>query len=1120
MKIFFFIMVLSFGQLFAIDSYSQKAAISLDFHQSELVQVLDAIENQSDYYFLFNEKLIDVNRKVDIRVKNQGIYEILSGLFAGTNVEFQIVDRKIVLSPGNNYLAQQQKNITVKGNVTDRSGQPLTGVTVVVKGTTRGAITDVEGNYTLTNVPGDGTLVFSFIGMKDQEIGVAGESLINVALEEETIGVGEVVVTALGIKRQKRSIGYSTAEVGGNDLIESRDLNLGNALSGKVAGVSVAGNATGLGGSSRVIIRGNASLTGNNQPLYVIDGVPFDNTNQGNAGQWGGMDLGDGLSNINPDDIANVQVLKGTAAAALYGYRGGNGAILITTKSGRRIQDGIGVEFNNNLTFNSIYDYRDFQKEYGQGTQGIRPSDETAAYQTYSSSWGEKMDGSNFVNRNGETVPYRYVDNWDHFYRTGIDESASLAVSGKSDKITYRFGVSNIYSKSSLPGASLKQQGISMNTTYDITKKLQLNVTANYVFEKVNGRANLSDGNGNTNATLLYLANAYDVRWLKGNEGADAEGKELQPGNNVYFNNPYWLQYRKTNKTDKNRTTAAATLRYDIADWLYVQGQISRDGYILDFKQVQPDGAAADPNGYIQEYEKNFEEINQNFLIGFDQKFKDFTVSATLGGNRQNDVTKQYGTNGGIRPFIISGLYSTSNVNSSTRTFAKDYTEYQVNSIYGTADFGYKEWLFLNFTGRNDWFSTLDPDNNSYFYPSVNLSWVLSDCLALPDWVTTAKLRASFASASNGTSAYQTLLTYVLNDFNVQSQSMGYIGNSSVPNAFLKPVKIKEKEIGANAAFFDNRLGFDIAVYEKKTTDDIVQVSTSQTSGFGSAYRNIGKIRNRGLEAMIFGVPVVNKDFKWNTTLNLAYNKSKVLYLGEGVESLTIDGAVARSGNATIRNIVGQSYGQVVGYKYKTDDEGNRVYTADGLPVRSDDVEILGNGVFKWTGGFSNGFEYKNVSLSFLLDFKLGAKIFSGTNYNLYNAGLQKATLEGRENGVSVSGVDEDGNAFSKTGIDAQTYWQWVASNSITEEFVYNASFLKLRELSIGYKLPKSFLASTLPFIRSANISLVGRNLWTIVKDTPNIDPESAYNNTNGQGLELNGYPATRNIGFNLNVKF
>ncbi|WP_199898649.1 SusC/RagA family TonB-linked outer membrane protein [Prolixibacter bellariivorans] len=1103
--------------------YSQSTQLNLDMKDARVKDVLHAIEKQSEFHFAYSKEYVDVDRTVNANFQNQTIQEVLESIFSGTNIKYHIEDRHILLydyRESSAEAAAQQKDLTVSGYVKNEKGEPLPGATISIKGTSIGVVTDIDGKYSITNVPSDATLVFSFIGMESQDIPVNGKETLNVTMSESSIGVGEVVVTALGIKRQARSLGYSTAQVKGDNLVESRTTNLGNALEGRVAGVSVTGNATGIGGSSRVIIRGNASLTGNNQPLYVIDGVPFDNTNQGSAGKWGGMDMGDGLSNINPDDIASIQVLKGAAAAALYGYRGGNGAILITTKSGRKHQNGVGVEFNNNLTFSTIYDYRDFQKTYGQGTQGIRPADQTSAYQTYSSSWGDKLDGSDFVNRLGETVPYQYVDNWKHFYNTGINENSSLAISGKTDKVSYRFGVSDTYSKGNLPNSELQQQGINMNTIYNITKKLTLTVNANYVFEQVNGRTNLSDGNGNTNATLLYLANGYDVRWLKADNGADTDGAEFQPGNNVYFNNPYWLQYRKSNKSKKNRTTGAISLRYQIVDWMYAQGQISRDGYITDFKMVQPDGAAADPNGYIQEFEKNYSEVNMNYMLGFNKKMDEFSIDATFGGNKQHDIVKQYGTNGGIRPFIISGLYSTSNVNSSTRTFSKEYSEYEVNSIYGTANFGYKDWLFVNFTGRNDWFSTLDPDNNSYFYPSVNVSWMLSDCFKLPEWVTTAKLRASVASASNGTSPYQTMLTYTLNDFNVQGQSMGYISNSSVPNALLKPVKISEKEIGANAAFLNNRVGFDFDVYEKKTTDDIVQVSTSETSGFNSAYRNIGKIRNRGMELMVFGVPVATENFKWNTSFNISYNKSKVLYLGDGVNSLTIDGANSRSGNASIQNIVNEPYGQIVGYKYKTDNNGNRVYTSDGLPERSDDVERLGNGVYKWTGGFHNNFSYKNFILSFLVDFKFGAKLFSGTNYSLYRAGLQKATLEGRENGISVSGVDENGNAFSKSGIDAQTYWQWIASNNITEEFVYDASFVKLRELSLGYNFPKSLLANKLPFIQDLKLSLVGRNLWTILKHTPNIDPESAYNNTNGQGLELNGYPATRNIGFNLNIKF
>ena len=1040
-------------------------------------------------------------------------------------ISLVIISLLLLCSPVNNLFAsgtgtdpianelQQAEKIT--GKVVDKNGDPLPGVTVAVKNTTNGTISDVDGNYSLTLQSKNSTLVFSYMGFVTQEISVNGRTTIDVTMSENEQVLDEVVVTALGIKRQKRSLGYATTNVGGDQFTESRDPNLGNALSGKIAGVSVAGNATGLGGSSRVVIRGNASMTGNNQPLYVIDGIPFDNTNQGSAGKWGGMDMGDGLSNINPDDIEDIQVLKGAAASALYGYRGGNGVIMITTKSGKSSTNGIGIEFNNNLTFNNIYDYRDFQKVYGQGSQEVKPESATSAYNTYNSSWGSKMDGSDAVNILGDTYAYSYIDNWPNFYRTGITNQTSLSISGSDKKVDYRLGISNSYDKSILPNANSGQQGINLNATFKVTSKLKAILNANYVFEKVKGRANLSDGNGNVNATLMYLANSYDVRWLKGEVNAD--GSEMQPGNNVYFNNPYYLQYRKSNESNKNRFTGGLTLRYDVTDWLYAQGAVTRDGFILDFKQVQPNGAAADPNGYINEYEKNYSEMNINYLIGFNKKISDFSVAATIGGNKQRNIDKTYGTDGGIRPFVIPGFYSTSNVAAETRTFKKIYKEYQVNSIYGTADFSYKEWLFLNLTGRNDWFSTLSPDNNSYFYPSVSLSYMFSDCFKMPDWLASGKLRLSYATASNGTTPYMTALAYTMKNFAVQGQSMGTVNNSTVPNANLKPVEISEWEVGTNLLFINNRLGLDFSVYQKKTKDDIVQVTTSSASGYGSSIQNVGEIRNTGIELLVYGVPVKTTDFIWNTSINLAHNSSEVLYLGEGVSSFNIDGAVSRSGNATITNIVGNPYGQIIGYKYKTDDAGNRIFDSNGLPIRDSQISVLGDGVYKLTGGFRNDFTYKNWTLAFLIDFKFGAKLFSGTNYNLYSTGLHKNTLEGRDGGIIGKGVTESG-AVNTTSVDAQTYWQYIASNNFTEEFVYDASFIKLRELSLGYKLPRSLFKKT-P-IQSIGISLVARNLWTIHKETPNIDPESAYNNGNGQGLELNGYPATRNIGFNINVKF
>ena len=1015
------------------------------------------------------------------------------------------------------------QNQTVKGTILGSDGLPAVGATVKVLGTTTGAITDVDGNFTLSCAP-NAKIEVSYVGAKTQVVSVGNKSTINVTLKDDALTMDEVVVTALGIKRQARSLGYSTTKVDGSDFELARDPNIGNALSGKIAGVSVAGNATGPTSSSRVIIRGNSSMTGNNMPLYVVDGVPFDNTNQGSAGMWGGMDMGDGLANINADDIESVQVLKGAAASALYGYRAGNGAILITTKSGRKNQP-TQIEVNQNLTINSIYDYRDWQKTFGIGLDGVKPSTTESAKQAESNSWGAALDGSDAVNFLGDTYKYSYIDNWDHFYRTGVTSNTSVAFSGSSEKVVYRFGASYNHEKSILPNAGNRQVGINMNTTYDILKNLHLNVTANYVNDRANGRSNLSDGNGNTNASLMYRGNSFDVRWLKGegNWGTAADGSELLGGTNVYFNNPYWLQYRKTNNMSRDRLTGGVNLRWDITKWLYAQVGVTRDAYNLQFKQVQPIGAAADPKGWMSEYEKNYYENNFNFLVGANKTFGDWDLGATFGGNKQRDDVKTYYPTDGGRPFIVDGLWSVNNLSPTDLRGKKIHERWQINSLYFTANVGWRNQVFLNVTGRNDWFSTLSENNNSVFYPSVNLSWVFTDTFreSMPQWFDFGKVRAGWGASSNGTSAYQNLLLYQVRNYTVNGQNTVTQNNNDIyPNANLKPVHINEFEVGLNLSFFQNRLSLDAAWYQKRTTDDIVQVSTSSASGYSAKMANVGKITNNGVELMIDAYPLKSPEFEWNTTFNVAYNDNNVKDLGEGVDRLSINGAQSRNGNVFVYNIVGHPYGMIVGNKYKRDANGN-IVMQNGLPLAGDQT-TLGNGVYRWTGGWHNSFTYKGITLAFLIDFKFGAKIFSGTNYQLTYYGMHKNTLFGRDaanpTGTYVfPGVNTDGSA-NTTAVKAQDYYQAICNNNIVEDFVYSADFIKLRELSLGYDFKR--LLPSLTWLKGLNVSFVARNLWTIMKHTPNIDPESAINNSNGQGLELNGYPATRNIGFNVNLKF
>jgi TonB-linked SusC/RagA family outer membrane protein len=1027
--------------------------------------------------------------------------------------------------------SESNRSGPVTGTITDNNGNPLSAVSVNVKGARKGVSTDASGKFTISANDGD-VLVISYIGYKSKEVTVSGSGL-SVSLEPSSAQMTEVVVTALGIKKQARALGYSTTEVAGSELTQSRELNVGDALTGQVAGVSVAGVGTGPYGSSRVTIRGNASISQNNQPLYVIDGVPFDNSNQGSAGQWGGTDLGDGLSNINPDDIESIQVLKGVAASALYGYRGGNGAILITTKSGTR-NKGIGVELNNNVTANKVIDYRDYQYQYGAGLLGVKPATQAAALQSPYFSWGAPMDGSTAVNFLGNNYAYSPAKNaYQDFYKTGITNQGSIALTGSNDKGHFRLGLSDLYMGAVIPNSNMTQQIVNFNSTYNITKQLQMTLTANYLFENVKNRASYSDAPGNVIASTMYLANTFDIRWMK-DHMVNPDGTELLPGADSYFENPYYLANDYINTTQRNRLTGALTLKYNILDWLYIQGQVQRDGYVFDVYQVTPSGVEYTRSdgvhgGNLNQYENNFHEINGNFMVGVNKKFGEkFTLNANAGGNQQDDINQYYGVgavpnsgNGAAGPFQIAGFYSANNI--STKPFGISYSHLRVNSLYGSADLGFNNYLFLTGTVRTDWFSTLNYNTDSRTYPSISASFVFTDALKLPWWVTFGKLRASYAGGSNGTSAYSNLLTYGLQGYTVSGQPVGYVaGGGIIPNANLSPVKIEEKEIGANLQFLNNRLGFDVAYYDKQTTKDIVQVTASPTSGYNSAVENIGRISNNGVELMVTGTPVKTRDFSWDISVNFAQNMSKVQYLG-GDSIIVVGGAYPRWGSeVSVSDVVGLPYDQIMGYGYATDSKGQRVFKG-GEPVATSTVVALGSSIYKQTGGVQNTFTYKNFSLNVLFDFKYGAKIYSGTNLLLDYYGLQKNTLAGRGsgNGTFIAKGDDIGGGPNATAISVQQYWQDISAGGadhIAQEFIYDASFIKLRSAHLTYTLPAKALQGT--FIKGVSVSVVGRNLWTVMKHVPNIDPESNLNNGNGQGLELSGYPALRSYGVNVNLKF
>ncbi|MXV51867.1 SusC/RagA family TonB-linked outer membrane protein [Pedobacter sp. HMF7647] len=1036
---------------------------------------------------------------------------VLAVLLVGTMCP---VDRIYAAMPAHN-LFTAAKQTAIRGKVTDELGAPIQGVSVKIKGSTTGVITDVNGIYNL-NANGNAILVFSAVGFETTEVQVNNRSTVNIQLAGSTKQLTEVVVTALGVKKQARAVGTSTTTVDGSKFTQSRETNLANALTGQVAGVSVSGTSTGPSGSGRVTIRGNSSLTANNQPLYVLDGIPVSNSNAGSSGQWGGADYGDVLSTINPDNIQNITVLKSAAASALYGYRGANGAILITTKSGQGSK-GIGIDLNSNTTFSNVDDQRDYQYAYGQGSQGIKPANANAALGTSTFSWGSKLDGSQAVNFLGDNYAYiAQKNNFKNFYETGINNQSTVAFSGNADLGNFRLSLMNNYMKNPIPNSNLKQQGLNLNSTININKKLTTTVTADYIFETVKNRASFSDAPGNVLAGPLYLANSFDIRLLENYK--TATGSEILPGADTYFNNPYFVAYAYQNSTKRSRLTGGVTLKYEITNWLTAQGQVTRDGNTLDLVNVLPSGTGYQPGGSLTQYTDTYRELNYGGSLDFNKKFGEFSTKLLLGGNSQDDLTSRNGIVG-ASPFIVPGFYTPSNI--SRKPLEYQYTHLRVNSLFASADLGYKNWLFLTLTGRQDWYSTLAINSNTIFYPSAAASFVFSDAFKLPDFISFGKLRASTARSSKGADPYLNVLTYGLQGYTINDQTVGYITQNAVPNPNLKPVKISEKEIGLNMDFFDSRVGFDVAFYDKTTKDDILPVTISPTSGYTGRNINIGEMQNRGFELLLNATPLKFGSFVWNTSFNIGINNNKVIALAPGQDAIVVDGAFPRWGNGvSIQQVVGKPYAQIVGYAYKRNEGGQIIYDADGLPERSNLPVPLGSGVYKTTGGFSNDFKFKSFSASILFDFKYGAKIYSGTNLLLYNDGLQQKTLGGREGGYVGPGVNEAGQP-NTVAVPAQTYWQAISAQDdhhVTEEFVYDASFIKLRSASIGYSLPASVLGKS-P-VKGLTISLIGRNLATIMKHTPNIDPESNLTGGNGQGLELTGYPYIRSLGFNLNVKF
>ncbi|TDU40332.1 TonB-linked SusC/RagA family outer membrane protein [Gelidibacter sediminis] len=1038
---------------------------------------------------------------------------------------------------------------SVSGAVTEvSSGMPLMGVNVIVEGTSNGSVTDFDGKYTInsaSDLQGQ-KLVFSFVGYKTVTLTLSSNNqVLNVKMEEDATSLDEVVVTALGIKRESKALGYSLTTVDGEDISQVKTTSAVNSLQGRVAGVNVSTTSSGASGSSRIVIRGASSLTGNNQPLYVVDGIPvINNTKSSVVGPTndGTGDGGDDISSLNPDDIESISVLKGSSAAALYGSLASNGVIMITTKSGKG-KKTLGIEYSTSYTFDRVNtDLLDLQTTYGQGDNRLKPGYEydvnnnpieianmenavDDAFVSTLQSWGAIMDGSMVYNWDGVKRPYAYTgNNLDKFYQTGTTAINTLALSKGGDDYSYRFSMSNLDNNDIFPGSTLNRKSLSLNASANINPKLTSTVNAKYIIEKVHNRINIGDTPGNANTVAYVLPSSLDINDLR--PGSNEEGTELrfQPSN--FISNPYWAVNNFNNDDKKNRLTASTTLRYDITDWLYATGRAGIDTYDFARKAVTPFGTTYRPGGELSQAKSTYTSVDADIMLGINKELTNtIGTSSIIGANSRSSSFEQLSAIG--RGFIVQGL---EDLNNTTLPEPKnDYYKTKTNSIYGSFEVDYNKYLYITFTGRNDWFSTLSypgketPNND--FYWSLSGSLLLSEAFDMPKSIDYLKLRTSYAQVAGGAqNAYALNLDYAVTG-SFQGQSFGQLNGNSIPNPNLIPFQKDEIEFGLEGRFFKNRMNIDVAFYRNKTTNDIVRAAASQSSGFTSSILNIGALENKGIELLIGGAPIRTEDFSWNTSINLGYNDSEILQTDDENTPINVDGSQTRSRTAIISHIVGEHYGVIYGSSYKRDASGNILYDITGSipkPIQGEN-KILGQGVAPYTVGFYNAFRYKSLSLGFLIDAKYGGSVHSGTNRELMLRGLHKKTLEGRENGLEVSGIDNaTGNPFTMTVApeNLRTYYGVILEESrgISEEVVYSTDFVKFRELSLSYNLPGDVLKDL--FINDLRISVIGRNLFFIKRDIDNIDPEAALNNLNSQGIERFGIPSTKSYGFSVNMKF
>ncbi|MEO6549308.1 MAG: SusC/RagA family TonB-linked outer membrane protein [Ferruginibacter sp.] len=1040
------------------------------------------------------------------------------------------------------------QTVPVNGNVNAKStGQHLQGVTINAEGSNNTAVTDTAGNFSI-NAPDKTLLVFSYTGYITQKVTIdKRKPSLEVSLDLQENLLNEVVVTALGISREKKSLGYAVQELKSNDVSEAKETNLVNALAGKIAGVNVT-NSQGDMGSSRIIIRGETSIAGNNQPLFVIDGVPVDNSQFLGAG--GSRDFSNSIADINSEDIESISVLKGPNAAALYGSRAAAGVILIKTKTGKKTK-GLGITINSNTTFTNLLTLPKYQNAFGQGSNGqfsFVDGKGGGINDGVDESWGPALDGRLIPQffSNGQPVPFvAHPGNVRDFFNTGYTYNNGIAIAGAGDKYDVRFSYNNQHQSGVVPNSSQGKNSFLLNTSYKISPDLTLHASANYTQDNA---GNLPGAFGKrATSTMLqftWFGRQVDINQLKNYR--DANGNTFN-WNNSYYSNPYFLAYENTVGQRRDRIIGNIELNYKITDGLSANFRTGNDYYTDRRKIKVAYGTSGTPFGSYEEDAYTVNENNTEGRLDFNKKISsDFTLNIFAGGNIR---TNSFSQNDQVAPKLaVSGVYTLSN-SRDPLVSSNYFSKLKTYSLFSSAQIGYRNYAYLNLTARNDWASTLPVANQSYFYPSVNGSLILTEAFDIKsDVLSYAKLRGGWSKVGKAAEPYQLLNTY---NFTAPYGSNPQQSAANIDlNAALKPESTSSSEVGAEFGFLNNRIKLDLSLYNTNSVDQILSVDVSPSTGYSQKLINGGKINNKGLEVQLGFVPIKAKQFTWDVNLNYSLNRSKVLELDkEGRLQSYVLGA-----NRTVQVLaaVGQPYGTFYGNAYSRNATGQIIVNANGTPIINPAKQFLGKFTPDWLGSINNSFTYKNINLSFLVDARIGGSIYSNTNRTGTYTGVLETTLPGRNaanggltyyypgnqnsvkavalpagtaNGPAGETAYEDGNIFNGVTADgkanttilpAQQYYK--GFTNVDEQFVFDASYVKLREVKIGYSFSQKIIRHI--GFQDATVSLVGRNLWIIHKKVPNIDPETAFNNGNAQGLEDLTLPTVRNIGININLKF